>query len=285
MSKPLWKRCALHAAHAPAFVLGGAVASLLATLLWNPLPLLLWVLAGAAWLLHASTSVAYAKRVLADEARDREALARDARADRAEALALQLQQPPFFTLVRRGALPDYGVRYRELEALAARIRQSAAARPELALEWTMDLEQELGRLLASYLDLAHARLAQLERLGGLSEDGAPARLRLAETEAEILRLRKLAELEPAAAEIRRSHVEVLEKRKGQLAACAAQDARLAAQLDALPDVFRFLLERVSASELDSGAIREYLGGVAAQSEGLQVPEPAPAAARHPQPVH
>lgn len=265
MTTPLWRRCVLHAARSPAHVLGGAMSGLLAALGWNPLPLALFAVASGLWLLHAATSVEYARKVIAAEARERERLARQERAARADALTLQLSQPE---LAR--ALPDYASRYRELDALAERIRRDAAERPELALAWTVDLEQELARLLSTYLELAQARAQQLDALGG-----ATAQARIAEAGVEIARVERLLAHEPAAAEIRRSHVEVLQRRKAQLEACAARDLRLAAQLDALPDVFRFLHERVSGADVDSTAIREYLGCVVAQVEDVRREPSAP----------
>ena len=273
MTTTLINRCLRSAASHPAHLLSGTTAGLIAALVWNPLPVALFAVGSGIWLTHAATSLGYAKRLLQAESDARDDAARRARKAHFDALALQQLQPPFSGWVKHGALPDYANRYRELELTGARIAEAVAGRPELALEWTLDLKQEVNRLLETYLALARARLSQLDLLCGGDVQTTPrapgVEGRLAEADKEIARLRALADQEPAAAEIRRSHLEVLERRKVQLQTCAARDARLAAQMEALVDVFRFLLERVSGADVDSAGITEYLGGVLTQVQEAQ----------------
>lgn len=297
MTAPLWKRCARHAALAQANVVSGAVACLSAALVWSPLPLVLWGVGASIWIFHASTSLPYARKLIQAERDAEEHRARATRDAEADALTFRLHQEPLSTWIRAGKLADDAARYRELERTADQISHVLSSRPELALEWSLDLRREVARLLETYLQLARARLAQLEILAESPAPqpapGAPAMhavmpfpdvaLRLREVDREMARLQQLVEREPAAATIRRGHIELLERRKAQLVECAARDQKLAAQLEALVDVFRFLLERVSGTDVDSSAISEYMGGVVEQvEETRRAVEAAPPAPERPQ---
>src|ERR1700730_13415234 len=54
--KEVWKKAAGRAAAAPGNLAGGAVAVAASAALWNPLPLILWGLGAAGWVLYASAS-------------------------------------------------------------------------------------------------------------------------------------------------------------------------------------------------------------------------------------
>nr|MDP9122852.1 hypothetical protein [Acidobacteriota bacterium] len=105
--REIWKQAASRAASSTGNVLSGAAALAASAALWNPLPIVLWGLGSAAWVLFASTSPAYTHRILEEERQAAERRAEEEREAQKTQLAASLQQPPFSSWIRAGLLPDY----------------------------------------------------------------------------------------------------------------------------------------------------------------------------------
>ncbi len=161
--KTVWKKAAARAATATPNVVGGAAMVAVSAALWNPLPLVLWGLGAAAWVLFASTSPKYTRRVLdedrraADQAADseREAL----RAKVASILAWQ----PYASWVHGGLLPDYLHVFARLVAVRDRVTYLLAERKEDYLAG-LGIQSQLTYLLGAFLQFVQARLALLQTL-------------------------------------------------------------------------------------------------------------------------
>ena len=72
MTTTLVNRCIRSAALHPAHLLSGTTAGLIAALVWNPLPIALFTIGSGMWLVHAATSLGYAKRLLQSDSDARE---------------------------------------------------------------------------------------------------------------------------------------------------------------------------------------------------------------------
>jgi hypothetical protein len=169
--RTVWKKAATRAATATPNVVGGATMVALSAALWNPLPLVLWGLGSAAWVLFASTSPKYTRRILdedrraADQTADRE---REAlRAKIASILAWQ----PYATWVRAGLLPDYLHVFERLVAVRDRVTYLLAERKEDYLAG-LGIQSQLTYLLTAFLQFVQARLALLQTLLDFRPGGA-----------------------------------------------------------------------------------------------------------------
>ncbi len=73
----------------------------------------------------------------------------------------------------------------------------------------------------------------------------------------------------AAAKITAGHVEMLNRRIAFLKDIAARDQRATAQLEALPDVFYFMLDRIGSAHVDPSQITSYMTDVVSRVEADQ----------------
>src|SRR5580693_3306666 len=119
--KEVWKKAAGRAAAAPGNVAGAAVAAAASAALWNPLPLILWGLGAAGWVLYASTSEGYTRRILDEERAEAEAEAEAARGALRAQVGAVLAQPPFSLWIRAGLLPDYLATFARLVEVRDRV--------------------------------------------------------------------------------------------------------------------------------------------------------------------
>jgi hypothetical protein len=90
--------------------------------------------------------------------------------------------------------------------------------------------------------------------------------RLQEIESKIVKLKELAQKEPATARTREWHAGILQKQRELLLECQKRDQCVVAQLGAFQDVFEVILGRVSASQFSATEIAAYMGGVVSQIE-------------------
>jgi hypothetical protein len=187
--KAVFKKAATSAAASTGNVVSGAGALVASAVIWNPLPLLLWGLGSAAWVLFAATSPKYTRRVL-----DAERLAAEDAADRErQALRVKIEatlaRRPFTGWLRAGVLPDYLLAFTHLVAVRDRVAQTLAERHDDFLAG-LGIQKQLTYLLGAYLQFVQARLTVLQLLadfrpagsGGDAESGggppaAPASLR------------------------------------------------------------------------------------------------------------
>ncbi len=95
-----------------------------------------------------------------------------------------------------------------------------------------------------------------------------------------MKLRELAAREPATASTREWHIGLLQKQQDLLRDCTDRDEQLVAQLGAIPDVFRAIAGRVSATQFDPTQLAAYTSAVVEQIEdsekllrGLEPPLP------------
>ena len=174
--KTVWKKAAARAATTTPNVVGGAAMLAVSAALWNPLPLVLWGLGSAAWVLFASTSPKYTRRVLDEDRR-----AADQAADRErEALRAKVQSilawQPYASWVSAGLLPDYLHVFGRLVEVRDRVAYLLAERKEDYLAG-LGIQSQLTYLLTAFLQFVQARLALLQTLldfrpgGGAHEDG------------------------------------------------------------------------------------------------------------------
>jgi hypothetical protein len=79
-------------------------------------------------------------------------------------------------------------------------------------------------------------------------------------------LKDLAERDPAAAQARVWHSEILKRQRDLLVECGERDRSVAAQLQAFPDAFGVVLAQLSASRVDPGEVTTNLGSLVARVE-------------------
>lgn len=161
--KTVWKKAAARAAASTPNVASGAAMLAVSAALWNPLPLVLWGLGSAAWVLFASTSPVYTRRVL-DE--DRRATERQAESER-EALRAKVETilawQPYASWQHAGLLPDYLQTFGRLVDVRERVSHLLAERKEDYLAG-LGIQSQLTYLLTAYLQFVQARLALLQTL-------------------------------------------------------------------------------------------------------------------------
>ncbi len=85
--------------------------------------------------------------------------------------------------------------------------------------------------------------------------------RIAEIEQKIQGLQREAEANPNVAQVHRSHIDLLQKQIGLLRRSSEQDQRVAAQLDALPAAFNYILDSVRATQFTADQVTSYMSGV------------------------
>jgi hypothetical protein len=159
----VFKKALARAATATPNVVTGAVTLVASAVLWNPLPLVLWGLGAVGWVLGASTSPRYTRRIL-----DEERLAEEAKADQErEAIRSKIEQtvaqPPFAGWMRAGLLPDYLQVFARLAAVRDRVARLLADRKEDFLAG-LGIQNQLTYLLTAYLQFVQARLTLLQTL-------------------------------------------------------------------------------------------------------------------------
>ncbi|HYL04438.1 MAG TPA: hypothetical protein VE075_00255 [Thermoanaerobaculia bacterium] len=178
--KAVFKKAAGRAASSTGNLVSGAGALVASAAIWNPLPLVLWGLGSAAWVLFASTSPKFTRRVLDDERRAADAAAdRERQALRAKIESV-LARPWFAGWLRAGLLPDYLEVFTRLVAVRDRVAQTLAERHDDFLAG-LGIQQQLTHLLGAYLQFVQARLTVLQLLvdfrpaAGLAPGGTPPR--------------------------------------------------------------------------------------------------------------
>ena len=294
----LWKKGAAKAAQEPVSLISGAVSLAASAMLWNPLPLILWGLGASGWVLFASTSQKYLKKIL-----DEDKLAQAMQGERnREALRLkvetQLVENPVAAWVRNGSLPDYMAVYRRLLEIRDRVARVLSDRAEVEAATGAGILDQLGYMLTAYLHFVRERLAYLQIVANIRPKSGtePPPLpppppvdrfskrketrptfasaqplptverRLEEVEDKVRQLQELARKEPATARTRQWHIGILEKQRELLLECQKRDQCVVAQLGAFSDVFEVILGRVSASQFSANEIASYMGSVVEQIE-------------------
>jgi len=179
--KTVFKKAAARAAASTGNVASGAGALVASAAIWNPLPLVLWGLGSAAWVLFASTSPKFTRRVLDDERRAGEAAAEQQRQALRAKIESVLARPWFAAWLRAGLLPDYLQVFARLVAVRDRVAQTLAERHDDFLAG-LGIQQQLTHLLGAYLQFVQARLTVLQLLvdfrpaAGLAPPAPPAPL-------------------------------------------------------------------------------------------------------------
>ncbi|HEV3456791.1 MAG TPA: hypothetical protein VHG32_09540 [Thermoanaerobaculia bacterium] len=171
--KTVFKKAAARAAISTGNVMSGAGALVASAAIWNPLPLVLWGLGSAAWVLFASTSPRFTRRVLDDERRAAEAAADRERQALHAKIESVLSRPWFAAWLRAGLLPDYLQIFARLVAVRDRVAQTLAERHDDFLA-SLGLQQQLTQLVGAYLQFVQARLTVLQLLADFRPAAAPA---------------------------------------------------------------------------------------------------------------
>lgn len=254
---------------APANLLAGACAVLLAALTWNPLPLVLFGLGQPLWLYHGSR----APRQLPD--------GRTTLAWRERQLQFLLLATPCSAWIRRGHLPDYPAVYARLVAMRDQAAGVVAARHDAIASLEQDIVARMDDMLRAYLMMTRERLlfhcalakvypllpelapAQpptlLSRLGlTATPEPAPVLAWTADTPfASLADARgaleaKLAHFRASSghAEVYQPVIDALTARLADLDGRAAHDATMAAQLSVFPDQFELILAKLASTHAD-----------------------------------
>jgi hypothetical protein len=298
----LWKRTAKRAATSPTNVVSGAVAIAASAALWNPLPLILWGLGSASWVLFATTSKKQLTRSI-EEGREEElrkiALEREALA--AE-ISMSLAQGPFSSWIKSGYMPDYAIEYRRLLDMRHRITRFAHDRSEIEDEAELGIGKRVDYMLNAYLQFVKARITYLRILhqmgsqrqsvpmSGMGQQGKKGKRGggyvippplpgqgfgppmpsleelLADIDERIQDLQEAAEKEPASAQARQWHMDILKKQRELLVACGERDQSVSAQLMAFPDAFSVIMGQMSASQIDQSEIASTMEGIVEKVE-------------------
>lgn len=294
----LWKKTAARAAGSPGNLVSGAVSLAASAALWNPLPLILWGLGAASYVLYSTTSKSKLNETLEREraeAAGREEAVREAGR---RALEMDLAEPPVADWIRRGLLPDYADGYRRLLEVRGKILRLAHERKEIEEVTEMGVQRQLTYMLGAYLQFVKARLTYLQILSTAQparraagppkppirfhgkvrgvvpppipegdDDGLPRMEDLLEQlDGKIEELKRQAEREPASAQARQWHVEILTKQRALLVQCGERDQSVAAQLQAFPDAFNVILGQISASQVDAGELSSTMGSLVERVE-------------------
>lgn len=85
--------------------------------------------------------------------------------------------------------------------------------------------------------------------------------RIAEIKRKIGELQRDAEANPNVAQVHKSHIDLLQKQIELLGRSSEQDQRVAAQLDALPAAFNYILDSVRATQFTADQVTSYMSGV------------------------
>jgi len=302
----LFKKVAGRAASSPGNIVSGAVSLAASAALWNPLPLILWGVGSASYILFSSTSEKKLRQVMDDEKQAVEAKTAQDRDRLRSAVEQMLAEPPLAAWIRDGQLPDYASQYRRLEEIRQSIARQAHDRPEVELATEMGIQRQLAYMLTAYLNFVRARVTYVKILAtmrtadppGAAPPPAPPQAfpgrnpqkvrvhgipppppmpgsqgRIPEfgalmesLEKRIADLRELVKKEPAAAKAREWHIGILEKQRQLLRECGERDQSVSAQLEAFPDAFNVILGRVSASQFDAEEVASTLGEIVQRVE-------------------
>jgi hypothetical protein len=292
-AKTLTRKTVRKALKAPANLVSGAVALAASAAVWNPLPLILWGLGSAGWVLFAASNKKLAQQVI-----DEERVARFTAAERErEALRIKVErmllEHPVQGWVRAGYLPDYIGVYRRLLEVRDRVARVMQDRGEVEYATQEGVLGQMGYMLTAFLQFVRERVVYLQILANVRPSGGPdtpppppppasrrsvfrpeaaatpipvVDQRLAEVEQKIVQLTELAKKEPATAKTRQWHIGILEKQRELLHECQKRDQCVVAQLGAFADVFEVILGRVSASQFSATEIASYMGSVVEQIE-------------------
>jgi hypothetical protein len=287
----LWKKTAKKAALSSGNVVSGAVFLAASAALWNPLPLILWGLGAASYVLYSTTSDKHLRKVVEEERAQDEAAAEAQREGQRRTVELLLDGPPFSTWTRRGLLPDYCGQYRRLVEVRDAIARLAHEREEVELATEMGIQRQLNYMLGAFLQFVKARVSFLQILAAVNQEKntpeppppPPVEFRsarraksnlpappppvvagssalpdaeaiLGEVDARIQHLQAMAKKEPASAKAREWHVGILQKQKDLIQECGRRDQAVAAQLEAFPDAFNVVLARISAAQFDPNEV-------------------------------
>jgi hypothetical protein len=292
-AKTLTQKSVKRALKAPANLISGAVALAASAAVWNPLPLILWGLGSAGWVLFAASNKKLALQVIEDERRAQfQAAEREREALRIKVEGLLLEQP-VQGWVRSGFLPDYMGVYRRLLEVRDRVARVMRDRGEVEYATQEGVLGQMGYMLTAFLQFVRERVVYLQILANIRPRGGAeppppppppggrrftGRLepvasplpavdqRLAEVDQKIAQLNELAAQEPATAKTRQWHIGILEKQRELLNECQKRDQCVVAQLGAFGDVFEVILGRVSASQFSATEIASYMGSVVEQIE-------------------
>lgn len=289
-SRP-WTQHMRRALTAPGNLIAGAGAVLVSAMTWNPLPLVLYGLGQPVWLYTATVSGRYGHEVRDDRRSAQRDETRRTLAWREQQLACIVGETPCGTWIRRGRLPDYAAGHARLAGMRDQAERIVASRDDAASTLDHDLVARLDELLRAYLVMAierlvfHCSLARIypqlpaapapapSLLGRLARalrgtEPAPAApvawaadtafVSLADAEREIRDklagfASDLAE-RPAHDEVYRPMIELLERRRGELAARGENDLAMAAQLEVLPEQVEILLDKLATSRADVGEV-------------------------------
>jgi hypothetical protein len=161
--RTVFKKAAGRAAAATGNVASGAGALAVSAALWNPLPIVLWGLGSAAWVLYAATSPKYTRRVLDEERRAAELQAEQERQALVVKIEAVLARRPFDAWVRAGVLPDYLKGFARLVAVRDRVAELVAERHDDFLA-ALGIQKQLSYLLGAYLQFVQGRLTVLQVL-------------------------------------------------------------------------------------------------------------------------
>lgn len=289
-SKTLTQKTVQRAVRAPGNLVTGALSLAASAALWNPLPLILWGLGSAGWVLFAASNKKIARQVIEDERRARfMAAEREREALRMKIEGMLLEQP-VQGWMRGGYLPDYMGVYRRLLEVRDRVARVMRDRGEVEHATQEGVLGQMGYMLTAFLHFVRERVIYLQILNNVRPRGAneappppppsgrrfgrepfPVQLpaveqRLAEVDQKIAQLGELAAKEPATAKTRQWHIGILEKQRELLHECQKRDQCVVAQLGAFADVFEVILGRVSASQFSATEIASYMGSVVEQIE-------------------
>jgi hypothetical protein len=161
--KTVFKKAAVRAAGATGNIASGAGALVASVALWNPLPLVLWGLGSAGWVLFASTSPKYTRRILDDERRAGELAADQERQALVTKIQAALAYQPFAAWRQAGLLPDYLKTYSHLETVRGRVVELLVECHDEFLAG-LGIQKQLTYLLGAYLQFVQARLTVLRLL-------------------------------------------------------------------------------------------------------------------------
>jgi len=278
------------AAGAQGNLVAGAMSLAASAATWNPLPLILWGLGSTGWIVFASTSKPFQKKILMDEHASLESGREKDHERLRENVQSALAYQPFRGWTRAGHLPDYVQQYRRLVGLRDRVAGILRERSEMESIAETGIENRLSYLLSAYLHFVRARITYLQIVANLRIQGEkrsddtggrpqPARgeaadlppfprieERLSEIDRKIEDLTALARKEPVAAETRKWHVGILQKQRELLSEFQKRDQLVVAQLAAFVDMFEVVFTRVSGSEFKANEVVGYMGDIIEQVE-------------------
>src|SRR3989338_7506822 len=167
----LCKESAKRAAKSGGVTVTGAVSLLASAILVNPLPLILWGIGSAGWVLHSATSPKRIQAILDEDKREkRDAMAREHEKLRSRVISL-LQRWPFAIWFRKQELPDYLEMLTGVEETCERIIQTAHDRQEVEMPVEKEIVSKVAAPPLAFLTFLEARVAPLQILTGVRIGG------------------------------------------------------------------------------------------------------------------